>query len=42
MTMVFDQYGQQMPDYQGRTEEVMPKLRDAGWTEPVQTYKWCL
>lgn len=27
MVMVFDQYGQQMPDYQGRAEDVLPKIK---------------
>jgi len=31
-TMVFDQFGKQMPEFQGRTEEVMPKIREAGFT----------
>jgi len=36
MTMVFDARGQQMPEYQGVTDEVMPKIRAAGWTgEPI-------
>lgn len=35
MTMVFDQFGQQMPDYQGRTEEVVPKIRAAGFTGEI-------
>jgi hypothetical protein len=26
MTMVFDQFGQQMPEYQGPTEEVRAKI----------------
>jgi hypothetical protein len=28
MCMVFDQHGKQMPDYQGRTEEMLPKIRE--------------
>jgi hypothetical protein len=40
MTMVFDQDGKQMPDYQGRTEEVMPKIRAAGYTESVPVQEW--
>ncbi len=27
MVMVFDQYGEQMPEYQGRQEEMIPKIR---------------
>ncbi len=40
MTMVFDQFGQQMPEFQGRTEDVAPKLRDAGWSVPVRVQAW--
>ena len=40
MTMVFDQYGQQMPEFQGRTEEVIPKIRAAGFGETVPTSQW--
>ena len=32
MTMVFDQRGQQMPQFQGRTTEVISKIGAAGWT----------
>lgn len=36
MIMVFDARGQQMPEYQGVTDEVMPKIRAAGWTgQPI-------
>jgi hypothetical protein len=35
MTAVFDQHGQQMPEFQGRTEDVMPKIRAAGYTPDV-------
>jgi len=27
MVMVFDQYGQQMPSFQGRKNEAMPKIK---------------
>ena len=40
MTMVFDQYGQQMPDYQGYTEQVMPKIRAAGFASEVPLFHW--
>jgi hypothetical protein len=40
MTMVFDQYGQQMPEFQGRTEDVMPKIRAAGFKEQVPLMEW--
>jgi hypothetical protein len=40
MTMVFDQYGEQMPEFQGRTDEVMPKIRAAGFTQEVPTRQW--
>jgi hypothetical protein len=35
MTMVFDQHGKQMPEFQGPTDEVMPKIRVAGFTGEV-------
>lgn len=31
MTMVFDQHGKQMPQFQGRTEDVVGLLEAAGW-----------
>lgn len=31
MTMVFDQHGKQMPEFQGKSEEILPKLVAAGW-----------
>jgi hypothetical protein len=34
-TMVFDQHGQQMPEFQGRTSDVMPKIRAAGFTGEI-------
>lgn len=40
MTMVFDQHGQQMPEYQGRTEEVMPRIRAAGFTDHIPISQW--
>jgi hypothetical protein len=40
MTMVFDQFGNQMPEYQGRTEKVMPKIREAGFTGDVPVSVW--
>lgn len=41
MTMVFDQHGKQMPDFQGPTVEVMPKIRAAGFVDevPVGDYR---
>jgi hypothetical protein len=39
-TMVFDQFGNQMPEFQGPTEEVMPKIRAAGWTGPSKIHEW--
>lgn len=35
MTMVFDQNGKQMPEFQGLTAEVMPLIRAAGFTGDV-------
>ena len=40
MTMVFDQFGEQMPEFQGPTEEVMPKIRIAGFTDEVPISVW--
>lgn len=31
MTTVLDQFGNQMCEYQGRTDEVMPRIRAAGF-----------
>jgi hypothetical protein len=35
MCIVFDQYGKQMPDFQGRTNECVPKIRAAGFTGEI-------
>ena len=40
MTMTFDQYGKQMPDYQGPTEEVVPKIRAAGFKGEIPYGVW--
>ncbi len=32
MMMVFDQFGKQMPEFQGLTSEMLPKLLAAGLT----------
>jgi hypothetical protein len=40
MCMVFDQYGQQMPEFQGRTEEYMPKIKAAGYTGDIPHGSW--
>lgn len=38
MVMVFDENGQQMPEYQGRKEDVMEKIqRDAPPRTPIVT-----
>jgi hypothetical protein len=34
--MVFDENGQQMPEYQGLAEEMIPRLREAGFKGKVQ------
>lgn len=39
MVMTFDQFGEQMPDYQGRAEEVMPKIK-AVYGGPVVVTQW--
>ncbi len=40
MTMVFDQYGKQMPDFQGSTREVVPKIRAAGFAGEILYGSW--
>lgn len=35
MTAVFDERGNQMPELQGYTSEVWPKLVEAGWKGPT-------
>lgn len=40
MTMVFDQNGEQMPAFQGWTEEMVPKIREAGFTGEIQHTHW--
>lgn len=35
MTIAFDQHGQQMPEYGGRTTEAVPKIRAAGFTGKI-------
>jgi hypothetical protein len=40
MVMVFDQHGQQMPEYQGDAEEMMPKIRAAGYAADVVHSYW--
>ena len=39
-TMVFDQFGKQMPDFQGATEEVVPKIKEAGYVGEITACKW--
>jgi hypothetical protein len=40
MCMVYDQYGKQMPDFQGLTYECLPKIRAAGFTGDVSCRLW--
>lgn len=40
MVMVFDQHGKQMPDYQGRSDEVIPRIRAAGFTGKIVDSEW--
>jgi hypothetical protein len=40
MCMVFDQHGQQMPEFQGRTDECLPKIRAAGFAGGVTHGTW--
>ncbi len=35
MCMVFDQFGHQMPDFQGPTDECLPKIRAAGFVGEI-------
>lgn len=39
MVMTFDQYGQQMPDYQGHRDEVWTKIR-AVYDGPIEGLVW--
>ena len=39
MCMVFDQHGQQMPEYQGRTEEMRERIR-AVYDGPIVDAAW--
>ncbi len=39
MVMVFDQFGQQMPEYQGRDEDVRAKIR-AVYSGPIVATDW--
>lgn len=39
MCMVFDQYGEQMPEFQGRTEEMRPKIQ-AVYGGPIVAADW--
>jgi hypothetical protein len=40
MCMVFDQYGQQMPELQGTAIESAEKLRIAGYHGPIHAAEW--
>ena len=40
MTMVFDQFGEQMPEYQGPTAEMRQKLEAAGWRGSAEEQSW--
>jgi hypothetical protein len=48
MVIVFDQHGQQMPEYQGRYEDVIDKIRAAydgpiderSWSTPGRAWPW--
>jgi transcriptional regulator with XRE-family HTH domain len=39
-TMVFDQHGQQMPHFQGNTEEMVSKIRQAGFRGVIEQREW--
>ncbi len=34
VTTVFDQFGRHMPEFEGKTEDVLPKILAAGWSDP--------
>lgn len=40
MTMVFDQDGKQMPEFQGPTEEVRGKIEATGYSMPTEALTW--
>jgi hypothetical protein len=40
MCIVFDQFGQQMPDFQGPTAKCLPKIRAAGFTGFISHGTW--
>lgn len=40
MCMVFDQHGQQMPEFQGYTSEMTPKIRAAGYAGAITRGAW--
>ncbi len=40
MVMVFDQFGHQMPDFQGPAAEVLPKIRAAGFHADLPITEW--
>lgn len=40
MVMVFDQHGQQMPDFQGPLEEMLSKIRAAGFEGEIEKRVW--
>jgi len=40
MCIVFDQNGKQMPDFQGLTEECVPKIRAAGFVGEIDEPVW--
>ena len=35
MTMTFDEYGQQMPEFQGWTDDVLPVIKASGYVGPI-------
>ena len=39
-TMVFDQFGKQMPEFQGQSAEVEPKIRAAGFSGDIAHGTW--
>lgn len=40
MVAVFDQHGQQMPEFQGEADDVIPKIRAAGFKGEIPYGSW--
>jgi hypothetical protein len=40
MVMVFDEYGEQMPEFQGEYSQVIDKILAAGWKGEIDHLNW--